>query len=263
MSEFESKILNHNFQIDSKIYWNCVEKHLHTYGDLYTSYLACYHAKESNLKLIEELYKVKCKKIENEGEIFIIDNKKKKELSIKLMKNLTKRQVKEFRLVLPPTQKNTLNSFKYFARNFSEIAGKVTDMIQIKSYRISRKFLPRILSSASHISNLIFYECSLDTSNIKFPNGIQYRIETLNLTKCGMKECSDWKNNPSGLDSILKAVSKCSLKKSLRTILLHFSGLEIEEIQKMIEANELKGIIIKGSISSFYSTYQFTLPKFQ
>lgn len=250
----EESTLSENNQLDSRIYWTWVEKHCHIYGDLYTSYLVSYHAEESNLKLTEELHKLCCKKIENEGEIFLIDDHRKWKLSIKLILNLSRRQVKEFRLMLPP--KEELNSFKPFSRTFGRIAERVTDMIQIKRYKISRKLFPRIVSSWGHISNLILYECQIETGKIKFGEKVRYKLDTLNLAKWGMKEYSNWKANPKGLNSIFRAISNWTLKHSLQTIFVHMSGLEKDMIAQMIHENGLQNITVKGSVSSFYSVFE-------
>ena len=66
----------------------------------------------------------------------------------------------------------------------------------------------------------------------------------------GDREENNWKNHPERLKRVIKAISLCSLKDSLKTINVHYSGVPVETVEEMLKELKLNGIqVIKDWIN--------------
>ena len=58
----------------------------------------------------------------------------------------------------------------------------------------------------------------------------------------GNQEENDWETHPERLKRVIKAISLCSLKDSLKTINVCGSDVEVETVEEMLEEFKLDGI---------------------
>ncbi|CAI2379132.1 unnamed protein product [Moneuplotes crassus] len=106
------------------------------------------------------------------------------------------------------------NDFNIYERNFAKIAQFITKSLFISEMTISSKNLHSILTRTSHISNLSFSRCDIYTSNLSLPTSLAFKIRNLSFFRCLINA-----QNPESslkLQNLLRAISKCSLSKSLK-----------------------------------------------
>ena len=88
----------------------------------------------------------------------------------------------------------------------------------------------------------MFWFCQIDLSSDIYLSGPNYRTTYLSFTYVGDSKVNDWKNHPERLKRVIKAISMCSLKDSLKTINFCGSDVEVETVEEMLEEFKLDGI---------------------
>ena len=74
------------------------------------------------------------------------------------------------------------------------------------------------MKASANSDRIVFSLCQFDlSSDIDF-SGPKYRTTYLSFHYVGDREENDWENHPERLKRVIKAISLCSLKDSLKTI---------------------------------------------
>ena len=97
----------------------------------------------------------------------------------------------------------------------------------------------------------MFDFCQIDLSSDIDLSGPEYKTTYLAFHYVGNREVNDWENNPERLKRVIKAISLCSLKDSLKTINVRKSDVSVKTVQEMLKEFKLDGIqVIEDLIKS-------------
>ena len=88
----------------------------------------------------------------------------------------------------------------------------------------------------------MFFGCQIDLSSDIDLSGPEYRTTYLSFWQVGDRKENDWKNHPERLKRIIKAISLCSLKNSLKTINVYKSDVAVKTVEEMLKEFKLDGI---------------------
>ena len=88
----------------------------------------------------------------------------------------------------------------------------------------------------------MFRYCQIDFSSDIDLSGPDYRTTYLSFTGVGDREENDWKKHLERLKRVIKAISLCSLKDSLKTINVCESDVEVKTVEDMLIEFKLDGI---------------------
>ena len=88
----------------------------------------------------------------------------------------------------------------------------------------------------------MFSLCQIDLSSDIDLSGPEYKTTYLSFTYVGNQKENDWENQPERLKRVIKAISLCSLKDSLKTINVFNSDVEVETVEEMLKEFKLDGI---------------------
>ena len=88
----------------------------------------------------------------------------------------------------------------------------------------------------------MFNICQIDLSSDIDLSGPEYKTTYLSLWQIGYQKVNDWKNHPERLKRVIKAISLCSLKDSLKTINVRKSDVSVKTVEEMLKEFKLDGI---------------------
>ena len=88
----------------------------------------------------------------------------------------------------------------------------------------------------------MFCYCQIDLSSDIDLSGPDYTTTYLSFWWVGDRKENDWKGYPERLKRVIKAISLCSLKDSLKTINVRGSDVEVETVEEMLKEFKLDGI---------------------
>ncbi|CAI2377553.1 unnamed protein product [Moneuplotes crassus] len=120
----------------------------------------------------------------------------------------------------------------------------VINVLTFQNFDISRKEFRDIIFMAQNCKTVEFRSCKIDSSEIQFRTGVLYRIQELKFNFCGSKSNSNWVENPDKINSIIKAISGCSLNTSLKLLNLHGFCFEGSEAYKLMIEYDLGHIMV-------------------
>ena len=109
----------------------------------------------------------------------------------------------------------------------------------------------RLFKCCTHVQRLIFCYSKLDLSIAPDLKGPDYKVQYLSFDECGIYHSNDWGNNKDKVEALLKAVAQSSLKDSLQTLNISQCGLEVKEVEGMLETLQMRPqvTVIKGWVN--------------
>ena len=123
-----------------------------------------------------------------------------------------------------------------YMKSLTKYAYLFRDNITIHSLKLSSDDLSQLMLSVSHCSVVCFCDWIIESSETcDFTDIEKSNIKTLNLTRTGALDRSDWKTYPFRLEGIIKAISKCSpLRHSIENINILYWNISEETARKML-----------------------------
>ena len=88
----------------------------------------------------------------------------------------------------------------------------------------------------------MFWACQIDLSSDIDLSGSEYATTYLSFTCVGNRKENDWKSHPERLKRLIKAISLCSLKDSLKTLNVCESDIEVKTVEEMLKEFKLESI---------------------
>ena len=120
--------------------------------------------------------------------------------------------------------------------------------MHLNKFKFSKEGFENIVRASSNSNWVEFSICQIDlSSDIDF-SGPEYKTSYLSLWWIGNQAENDWKNHPDRLKRVLKAISMCSLKDSLKTMNIRNSGFDIKTVEDMLTEFKLGNIKITKDV---------------
>ena len=124
--------------------------------------------------------------------------------------------------------------FSYFPHNLVFVCSKI-----IWCLDFSASDFERLFKCCAHVQRLTFCYWKLDLSTPPDLKGPDYKVQYLSFDECGDSHSNDWKNNKDKVEALLKAVAQSSLKDSLQTLNIISCGLDVKEVEGMLETLQM------------------------
>ena len=88
----------------------------------------------------------------------------------------------------------------------------------------------KTVKASANWDRVVFSTSQIDlSSDIDF-SGPHYITSYLSFLDVGELKENDWKNQPGRLEKVIKAISLCSMKDSLKTINVYSWGIAVNEV---------------------------------
>ena len=98
------------------------------------------------------------------------------------------------------------------------------------------------MKASANSDRIVFNLCQIDLSSDIDLSGPEYKTTYLSFMQVGELKENDWENHPERLKRVIKAISLCSLKDSLKTINVCCSNVKVETVEEMLKEFKLDGI---------------------
>ena len=98
------------------------------------------------------------------------------------------------------------------------------------------------MKASSNSDRIVFSACQIDLSSDIDLSSPEYATTYLSFHCVGDSKVNDWKNHPERLKRVIKAISLCSLKNSLKTINVWGSDVAVETVEEMLKEFKLDDI---------------------
>ena len=98
------------------------------------------------------------------------------------------------------------------------------------------------MKASANSDRIVFHLCQIDLSSDIDLSGPEYKTTYLSFWWIGDRKENDWKNHPERLKRVIKAISLCSLKDSLKTLNVRLSDVEVKTVQEMLKEFKLEAI---------------------
>ncbi|CAI2373129.1 unnamed protein product [Moneuplotes crassus] len=207
----------------------------------------------SNFGRIEQAHMLTV--IENKVDSIILDNdsvlKNKGKYVVKFLERAFPKKLKEFSLDSRYSQDLiALKKFRSYSQALCRNFCRISEKLEIVGFVITRQDLCRIISNCSHLNSISIKYCRIDSEGCKFISSKDYKVQSLCLTGCGQTSCSNWGEYQHRFTSILKAISDCSLKTSLKSLVCYDSLITEEEMLYSIQKHKFKGLTVQGQYTA-------------
>ena len=100
--------------------------------------------------------------------------------------------------------------------------------------RFSKQAIEKTIRASSNSDRVVFSESQIDLSSDIDLSGPHYSTSYLSFKSVGNQKENDWKNHPERLEILIKAISLCSMKDSLKTLNIWNWDIEVKEVEKML-----------------------------
>ena len=88
----------------------------------------------------------------------------------------------------------------------------------------------------------MFKACQIDLSSDIDLSGPEYKTTYLSFWETGNKKVNEWKTHPERLKRVIKAISLCSLKDSLKILNVRLCDVAVKTVKEMLNEFKLDGI---------------------
>ena len=137
----------------------------------------------------------------------------------------------------------------FYSKSIAKAINSVSKGIYLSSYDIKEWELEQIVKSSSNSEEIWFWACTINWSeNLNF--NITDKCKTTliwfyvwKFTSESDKK-SDLISTPSGLENIVKAIGKCSLKTSLKKLYINWESVNKDEVQLLFNKYDMDHIIV-------------------
>ena len=136
----------------------------------------------------------------------------------------------------------------YYIDSFVKAVSEVSQQVKVNCFELSEEELQKVVEASRNAKLLLLDNCNIHCSKtLKFSNQCSYNTQYLGFNKCGAEgRNSDWIDNPLLFENIVKAISKCGLKESLKTVNIVDCRLDKSNVEKMFKKYGLADISVEG-----------------
>ena len=114
--------------------------------------------------------------------------------------------------------------------------------IYLRYFKFSKEAFEKTIKSSASSDRIVFQACQIDLSSDINLLGPKYATTYLSFMGVGNRKENDWKNHPERLKRVIKAISACSLKDSLKTLNVYYSDVALKTVEEMLKEFKLDGI---------------------
>ena len=139
--------------------------------------------------------------------------------------------------------------FCSYMKSFIWYAHKMSRYWEINDFLIEKKDFQHIINSSAHLYTLYFSGCLVSYDSLNFRKDIEFKINYITFEKCRSFYLEDLDKNHQKLEILLEAISKWSLKDSLRLLKIEASDLSEKVIKKMLVKYKLKTLMVSFTLS--------------
>ena len=130
----------------------------------------------------------------------------------------------------------------------SRMLPKCLDSVSIRKFYLSQKDIQHIINSSLNWKIVKFDYWKLDYEDIYLTSKSKSKIETLDFEYSGNTEASNWKRYPQRFKKLLKAISKSTIKDSLKNLVINQWGVTKKQAKEFLTSLRMK----KVKVYAFY-----------
>ena len=136
----------------------------------------------------------------------------------------------------------TLTKIDFYLDGLDTALKGVTNEIYIRYWNHSKQSLERLFKASSNSSRLIVKNSKLDWNNDFDFSGPEYNTTFLSFGLWGTNHGNNWSANPEKLGRIIKAISLCSMKDSLKTLNVYECGVSVQKVKEMLSTHGMPNV---------------------
>ncbi|CAI2377314.1 unnamed protein product [Moneuplotes crassus] len=159
-------------------------------------------------------------------------------------------------LMLDDFPKMLKKPFSFYRISFIKVLPCVTRSVGLTGFAIKRSHFESIVYHTRHLKELELGQCTLDSKEARFKHG-EYKLARLNFSHTGNQRFSNWEKHKQKFTDIIKAISECSLRESIREICIRYCRIHQKEANEIAISHKLFGIMIIGVHSDDHGPYSF------
>ena len=114
--------------------------------------------------------------------------------------------------------------------------------VYLRCFKFSKEAFEATMKASANSDRIVFQLCQLGLSSDIDLSGPEYKTTYFSLWKIGDQKENDWKTHPERLKRVIKAISLCSLKDSLKTLNVRSSNVAVKTVEKMLKEFNLDSI---------------------
>jgi hypothetical protein len=116
-----------------------------------------------------------------------------------------------------------------------QILPKVRKEIYFNNFQFSKSMLETVIIASSQTERLVFDSCFFSVKGGFDFSGINYKTKYISFYNSKNEEVfNKWSKHPERFENIIKAISECGLSKSLETIDVKESGIEVPQAKAIL-----------------------------
>ena len=117
--------------------------------------------------------------------------------------------------------------------------------------KFSKEAFEKTVKASANWDRVEFCLSQIDLSSEIVLTGPHYNTAYLSFDCIGDRKENDWENHPEWLERVIKAISLCSMKDSLKTLEVCDWNIGIKEVEEMLKKYKLGNVqVVDGESSS-------------
>ena len=129
---------------------------------------------------------------------------------------------------------SALTKIDYYLDGLDTALKGVTKEVYAWYWNYSKQSLERVVKASCNSSRLVIYYSKLDWDNDFDFSGPNYGTVYLSFNNWGICHGNNWSSKPEKLGRIVKAISLCSMKDSLKTLNVCDCGVGVEKAKELL-----------------------------
>ena len=114
----------------------------------------------------------------------------------------------------------------------------------------SKEAFEKTVKASANWDRVVFSKSQIVlSSDIDF-SGPHYNTSYLSFFGVGYLKENDWYSHPERLERVIKAISLCSMKDSLKTLHVYWWGIGLKKVEEMLEKYKLDNVIVDDELVS-------------
>ena len=137
---------------------------------------------------------------------------------------------------------SALTKIDYYLDGLDSALKGVTKEVFINYCIYSKQNLERVFKASCNSSRLIIKNSKLDWEYDFDFSGPHYKTTYLSFNRWGNNHDNNWSTNPEKLGRIIKAISLCSMKDSLKTLNVYYCGVDGQKMKELLLTNGMLNV---------------------
>ncbi|CAI2377630.1 unnamed protein product [Moneuplotes crassus] len=142
-------------------------------------------------------------------------------------------------------QDKELLNFQSICKPLCNTLTNGSSSITLKAFEVSKKSFKRLIC-VYNLQTLAFTNCQVDTENVKFPIHTNFTLEKLLFEGLNTRITKEWRENPEKIYSLIRAISECSLRDSLKLVFVDRLIDQKEILKELVDDLKLSSIKFAG-----------------